>query len=91
MPLANFEGEMIASLQLVWINASDAQRVDMNEDVRPARGVFNETDSTIGKPGFQSSSGHLQILFQGCLRNTRIPAQPQQEGGAVPPAALAIF
>ena len=57
-PLANFEGEMIASLQLVWIDASDAQRVDMNEDVRPARGVFNETESTIGKPGFQSSGRH---------------------------------
>jgi hypothetical protein len=58
MPLANFEGEMIALLQLVGIDAAEAQRVRMNEDVRPARGVFNETDSTIGKPGFQSSSGH---------------------------------
>jgi hypothetical protein len=63
-PLANFEGEMIAPLQVVWIDAADAQRVDMNGDVRPARGVFNETDSTIGEPGFQSSSGHYKFSFR---------------------------
>jgi hypothetical protein len=56
--LANFEGEMIALLQLVGIDATDAQCVHVHKDVRPARGVFNETESTIGKPGFQSSSGH---------------------------------
>ena len=44
-----------------------AQRVCMNEDVRPARGVFDETESTSGKPRFQSSGGHY-VFPSGCAR-----------------------
>src|SRR4051812_21775482 len=51
--LANFEGEMIALLQLVGIDATDAPCVRVHKDVRPARGVFNETESTGARPGFQ--------------------------------------
>jgi hypothetical protein len=54
---------MIALLQLVGIDATDAQCVHVHKYVRPARGVFNETESTGAKPGFQSSSGHWNEDF----------------------------